>query len=508
MTFALKTKPGDGLIVNRVVDSLDVRIYRACQPSDWLKTEYAVWDAFIQEKRHGEHLCVEVPNLGTFKVQPSRKPYRIVLINDKIGDIRIWNLPGWHTGNCAETGMLYVSFRSEFLQFNGLAGAKAFIEQVRALFFSGSSLTNSDNPSQVTYGADWCRISRADLAVDQVRHERLKWADIDNYVCRSRVLKDTLTTPYGKEVHETVKDVSRVSNDVLRSCAPKPQLDNKGVHKTVDQRNGCSARPRGEVSELEQIAARTLAEFAEHVQSELGIERQAAVSRVLAARTPQTVYFGRKDGHLYLREYNKLLSIPQHDKLYMLETWRANGWTGAGGVWRCEFSMDGDFLRQFVDTSTGERVDLRELDLFEAWIPRVWGYLTHTWIRHTVNDRGVRRGFLRPAERPCSARWKTVQQAWGEARDYKRVRRTPEPVIDQMMKQVKGCLATIAAKLSPGTKEIAFPKLLGNLTTWSQMKETEEKVLERRKLFGDDDYSDSALSAMFRADRMRLGRGS
>lgn len=233
-------------------------------------------------------------------------------------------------------------------------------------------------------------------------------------------------------------------------------------------------------------------------------DHDQAISRVISAREPQTVYFGRFASELYARRYNKLLEISKHNKLYMRDVWLKAGWDGSSPVWRTEFSLSGDFLRCVLNPETGEVEDLRELDTFISAIPRLWAYLTDDWLRmcEPTDDSHYWRW-------PVSESWKIVQSAWPTAEAAKRYKLPPKPNDEQLAAQLRGVALTMTALRSPSDQshEGVSSVMSVLMESWDD-RLFFEKLRDRRRLLGIDDYSDTALSASFRAERMLSGQGS
>ena len=77
-------------------------------------------------------------------------------------------------------------------------------------------------------------------------------------------------------------------------------------------------------------------------------------------------------GAIACRLYNKSLEIRASDKLHFEDLWLDCGWDGETPVWRLEFEVKRDALRQF-----GVAI-LDDIDLICA---RLWRYLTQDWLR-------------------------------------------------------------------------------------------------------------------------------
>ena len=553
MSHASTRKPTAYPVFNRVLDSLSVRVFKARQPSDFLLEHLDAWRASLAEFRPVEQReTVIIPGLGQFMVNKSKKVYEIRLSNERIGDIHIWNPNKWHSNNCADTGQFHVDFRSPFLQAGGLPAAVKLLTQLETIMFAPTAL-------QVTNAAEaYWKISRADIAVDYARPEGSPaWASLDDYVARASNLKtEGWLSPFNGDPVDVLTEVIKYTNQInhkrrnavrhakndaksdpkngvntlLEDGPLSPQKGNKGGSVYISSRNGCLAdqsdntlpAPDIEPYEIQdgnaaQAAAFILEEFSRSILASIGAENTAQVTRALARSGKlESVYFGRFGGKLYLREYNKLIEITRSRKLYMLDIWTKAGWDGKTPIWRAEFSLGGEFLREFIDTTTGERIDLQDPRVFQTQFAKVWAYLTRTWIRHTVpNPHDDNRSRWEPSER-----WQAIQNAWAVTDRLVRLPRPAEPTAEALIPQVRGCLKTMAAMLT-GSRE-APPG--DESQDWAKQKvkqwlETEmfskNKALgfdlelgQRRVKLGYDGYTDTSMTALFRAERMREGLGS
>lgn len=459
-------------VVNRVVDSLDVRVLEVAAPSEWLKSFSLEWQEHLDTWEPGDpDFYVEIPSLGTFKVLPDRRPYSFVLRNLEIADIRVWSPSKWPS-SWPDTGQFYISFRSKFLQFTDLVGVQAFIDNVLAL------MTQPVDFFGEVY-QPYRRIVRVDLAVDTVEPRGMDWAELDRYVCRARA-RDVRTDFWNKELEELMRDIGTPQNG-----PPTRQQGGRKIHKASE------------------IAQEMLSDFAKAVIKDRAFQKQAKLSWVKAAQDPQTVYFGRYGSDQYCRRYNKLLSLPVHNKLYMLDVWAANGWDGQGVVWRTEFSLTGKFLRKALLKKTGER-DLRELDVFWSAIPEIWHYLTHDWMRHAdpSDDTNASRW-------PTSTFWRVVQAAWESSEGILRVAPIKNPDVRMLYKQVVGCMARAAAIVANHDEDLGgFYGMLEDLQNLEYDHMFLADMQSKRRELSLDDNSDASVSAYHRYEILRLGLGS
>lgn len=469
-------------IVNRVVDSLDVRLFRHAAPSVRLMRDAEVWRGLIASYEPGDPAqYVQLPGLGTFRIKMGgHPPYEFVLINPQIADIRVWNVNRWNGKAAAQTGQLYVSFRSVFLQRYGVEGARSIITALCDLFCSPGDVHPDAGP-------EFDRIARVDLAVDTQERRDMKWGDLDRFVCRARKL-DTWA-------HLTPAHVEQLLKVDLSAGSYLPQ----------DEPDAHDALPA-----LARSASRVLHSYVRAVVNDLEQHGEASLSRVVSHnRAPQTVYFGRFGSQLYARRYNKLGSLVVQNKLYMLDIWQENGWDGDSPVWRTEFSLSGDFLKGYRLVGHGMVVeDCRDLSLLESVMPVVWDYLVTDWLRMTdplAFDKNHRRW-------PTAREWGMLQGAFGEPwREGERDHSRTVPREDRhLVQQARGCsVSTVALRSAAlGSVDAALESIVDDLVYKFGDDEFRADVSERLLEFGLDDFTDTALSAMFRRERLKEAVGS
>ncbi len=499
-------------IVNRVIDTLDLRLSRNAVSSVWLSGRVNTWRSARDSWSPGDDpVLVELPNLGTFRLMGSSRPFEFVLVHPEICDIRIWRPESWDKAIYTQTGQLMFNFRSKFLQLLGVHKAREFVHSVAALFLGTSPVYLGQYPRP-----DFLRVARGDLATDVAQSQGLQWEDLKHFVCQSR----------NSDVFTTLSDLSR--KQLLESVLGDentlhPLMGNKGVSFP----NMPPPRP------FELAAFRVLDAYAETVKEELEEgKRGARVTRsVLWGRTPQTVYFGRFTSPIFAKIYNKLASLHPQKKLYMLDVWADQGWDGDSQVWRWEWTFTGDFLKSVYIGK--ERVDIRELDNFLAYIPQLWFYVTRQWLRQVREDPTQDKHTDRMT---TTLYWAVVQSAWGAelgiTRDHSRDIRVKDDVdkerrIKELEAQARGCLVTASAvkasryeegviELDAGrvvdedTGEVSVSYSVAALSDLGALFTDvyDLDVHQRRRQIGTDDLSDSALTSLQRAQRMLEGRGS
>lgn len=459
-------------VLNRVVDSLDVRLLEYAHPSKWLAEQVKEWREQRDAWEPGSKpLVVQVGELGSFVVRPDKRPYEFALVNAEIGVIRIWNPDKWLSSWQTKTGQLYVSFRSGFLQKVGVEAVRPYLNMVKQ--------TLCGERAGVTHEG-FVRVARGDLAVDLQLRKDIGWNDVPKFVCRSRK-REYVSTLYGEEPEKVAKRIA----DTF--CEALPPIDNKG----------------GANYTASTLVSKALSEFAEGFSKKLRTKDQGTLEWVVAQRDPQTLYFGRFASQLYGRIYNKKASLAVQNKLYMLDHWLEAGWDAEAPVWRIEFSLSGDYLKDAIDVGTGEK-DLRELETFLEAIPRIWQYLTRDWLRHTNPKKDTNESRW-----GNSRFWDAVEGAWPDDAVAVRGKKERNPNVEQMEAQVDGVGLTIAALVATSDGDTKGLAEIGRrFIELASSPNGMARVLERQRRYGLDELSDTAQSAALRASFLREGCGS
>lgn len=136
-------------------------------------------------------------------------------------------------------------------------------------------------------------------------------------------------------------------------------------------------------------------------------------------------------GPLLARIYNKSLEIQKSGKVWFKQIWLEKGWKEDKEVWRVEFQLRREVLKEF---SINSIEDLLEKE------SGLWAYLTHEWltIRQPSQDNVSRWKLKR--------KWRIIQQA---GLDYEASPLTRELVkqgnMKQLLDQGAGILLSIAA---------------------------------------------------------------
>ena len=484
---------------NTLIDSLDLRIASNHIPSAVLterKQEWRRWQELAAGDISQQNYQVEIFDPGdeyygltgfwSLK-QGGHRPYEFVLIHPEICDIRIWNPDKWDKLASRQTGQVYLSFRSKFLQYYGILGVEEIIRRIcRFVFALPEHVVDEELFDELLY----IRVSRGDLAAD-VSHGGFHWGDIHNFVSRCKYREADIS---GENLTE--KALKLLDSKQSVSDAP-PQRVTRGVVPTSE--GGVY------LSNADLDVIREALEGTREIGGEL--------FRVCHNRLPQTLYFGRFSSPLYARIYNKLDSLKAQNKEYMREIWEKNGWDGESGVWRIEFSLSGDFLKNAIDITieneeTGEILtDLRDWNKFVAAIPQLWRYCTTKWLRYcerSPGDSNVWRGRV-------AQWWEEVANAFdGELTIF---RKKLQGAYDdsQLVAQVKGVALTIAARrsLTDIPKDLAYNIVTRDLAQYFFSKEFDYDFLNRRRKLGiDEGIDDTLFSIEVRRRRMEEGNGS
>lgn len=142
---------------------------------------------------------------------------------------------------------------------------------------------------------------------------------------------------------------------------------------------------------------------------------RAAKSGAYSEHGRFTGYTFGQAGDISARLYDKTLECTKSKKTYFDALWRAGGWGGAQTVWRLEFQLKREPLKELGICSTAE--------LLES-LPGLWRYCTANWLQlKTPSDDQTRSRW------PAHPLWSDLQAAdWGEIeKSLYRVRTTREP---------------------------------------------------------------------------------
>lgn len=200
---------------------------------------------------------------------------------------------------------------------------------------------------------------------------------------------------------------------------------------------------------------------------------QPPVERVTAAeyeagRLAFTGYAFGMGHHLGARLYNKSREIRRSRKTWFHEVWaKAEGYRrppqdGASGpgqreffdVWRLEFQLRREALRELVRDEAGGWYDLTAWRDCAKHLDGVWQYLTRYWLRHGWRDKESRCILSRP--------WKVLRAArLSDAAEVPELARIiPECGTDSVLSALAG-YATTAAAHEWSARVTADPECLG-----------------------------------------------
>jgi len=134
---------------------------------------------------------------------------------------------------------------------------------------------------------------------------------------------------------------------------------------------------------------------------------------------------------LLCRIYNKTMEIKKSGKVWFYELWKSKGWDGQKPVWRVEFQMRRELLKEFGINSV-EDIFFKEE---QAWVYLTWEWLT---IRSCSGENVSRWKVKR--------KWKIVQNAVSNKDVSPLVReKVKEGNIYRLMDQAAGLYTTIGA---------------------------------------------------------------
>lgn len=480
--------------LNRVIDSLYLRVGKsvgALFPSQWLRSELPRWRGYKATAEFGDsELEVTLPTSGLtfYLMRGTKRPFLYWLQHEEIGDIFVWNPQGWSSRGCRQTGALMFDFRSVTLQTRGIEFVEAFVAGVCKDFFQHI-------PDDL-----WGRVSRIDLAVDIQTPEGLRISELDQFVSRSR--KRDLNPEYNEQLRRAYEQLA-------------PHRCNKGGSNPTNSLNDPKkSEPQASAPTLTEKDFRALDVLLDRIKDEL----EGAISRTLfnPEEKVQTIYFGLKTNPVYARIYNKTDEIEYSGKSYMRDIWIENGWDQESPVYRVEFSLSSDFLKEAAasdilsETEGEDFYDLRDFDKCLECLPSLWNYLTIAWLRR------LQRSGVQDTDKGATHKWwQVIQGAWPRSKPAYRMR-TYAPDPEELMAQLKGLLVTISAKKCDDRDLTKAAEMIEDIEAFIFSDEFLEKYPERRKRLGladcatwDSEYpGDAEFTARLRGDRMKEGKGS
>lgn len=127
---------------------------------------------------------------------------------------------------------------------------------------------------------------------------------------------------------------------------------------------------------------------------------------VCRAQHGASYWIGRKDtgftlgkGSTRVRVYDKTEELRSSGKAFFRATWGEAGWGGESRVWRLEFQVRGETLREF---NGGDR----SWETVRGSLPAIWSYLVTGWLWISAESEGRTDG------RSVSPFWALYQRAW------------------------------------------------------------------------------------------------
>jgi len=183
----------------------------------------------------------------------------------------------------------------------------------------------------------------------------------------------------------------------------------------------------------------------------------------------QTYHVARGSKTVQLRIYDKTTEAQNHGKHWMWSLW---GVEPDAEVWRVEFQLGREWLRQF-EINTPEALRHR--------LQPIWAYLTDNWfsLRQHDNQHTTRRS-------PCEF-WRAVQSVASELPGSAQLARNlneSTPNLDQLIAQIRGYLASFAARRQVDTLEDAILAFLLDLLALGRDQDFAETVRHRAIRFG------------------------
>jgi hypothetical protein len=471
-------------LLNQTLDSLYLRLFSCSVPSIWLSSQLESWREYKKNFDYANptEFFIDLPNLGRFRLLHSgHAPYEFVLCNPEIADIRLYNPDKFLCKSAIETGQVYLDFRSKYLQCQSddYFLVDQFCENVFKLFFQSIS-------------SDWIKVSRVDLACD-VSGFDFDWQDLQQFCTRARKIDGfTNEQPHLEELASILRNPQTCDKGVCNDTLDKSQSEEKSTQSTI------------------QLSIQQLSTLLGLVDSAIATP---SLERVISGKKLQTAYIGRFGSKLYARIYIKSNEIKISGKDYLQAFWKEKGWQEDEAVVRTEFSLSGDFLKEFWITEDNSQ----SWHNFKNNLKQIWTYLTSNWLRHTTGQSTLN------SRSSNSEFWEVVVSAFDTDSNFLRLP-VPAPPSEslaaQILAQAKGCLKSFAALIIGG-----YQKAFGNGSTdWNQREFfdglidvigkdlhddiTFQDIQERRDRYGCDEFSDTAFSAALRKHRMKLGRGS
>ncbi|MED4782697.1 replication initiation factor [Brevibacillus choshinensis] len=136
-------------------------------------------------------------------------------------------------------------------------------------------------------------------------------------------------------------------------------------------------------------------------------------------------------GPLLARIYNKTMEIQKSGKDWFKQIWREHGWNEDKDVWRVEFQLRREVLKEFSIHTIEELLEKEN---------NLWAYLTHEWltIRQQSSDNVSRWKIKR--------KWTAIQKADMKYEASPLIReKVKQGSLEQLLNQGRGILLSVAA---------------------------------------------------------------
>ena len=420
----------------------------------------------------------------------SKPPYRYHFINPVVGDIFFWSTDKFFSKAAINTGQIYLEFRSQFLYYNQDSIYSRCLSIVSSLFSSSQRSALEINHIYV---------SRVDLQATTSGHDFSSCSPLDDFISRSKGSNDFPISP------ERKSELLSMLDEAGRGIAA-PLLSPNG-----QQGGSQNQRPSFDSTDLlyfASLVANDRDSYSGSWSSRSGIE---------------TLYFGKFTSSIYARLYNKSKEIKRSNKTYLVPNWIERGWDPLFSAWRLEFSLSGDFLKEIcLDVNSDfYHLGLNYLSGCLSNLPQIWNYCTSKWLRHI--DRS---SATRSSRCDTSQIWQLYQLAFNASSEV--VLRKPLPVapdLEQLQKQIEGCLLTLSSrvmssepeKVSQGFLISRVHDYLVSLFTWQDSPDFPEQVRQRMIKHGYindsvpvslETFSDTDFSSSLRKERYSKGLSS
>ncbi|WP_156899660.1 hypothetical protein [Marinobacterium litorale] len=160
-------------------------------------------------------------------------------------------------------------------------------------------------------------------------------------------------------------------------------------------------------------------------------------------------------GPISCRLYDKTLEIQKSQKTYLYELWKAQGWDGSSPVWRLEFQLKSQVLREVLIKSVPTLIER---------LNALWGYCTTAWLKLCEPDGGANQSRW-----PLAPLWDDLSRAqFNEvpAIQLRRIRKDMSPSDQSLFVNGLGALTSFMAREGIGSIQEALPLYLEAATDY------------------------------------------